>query len=698
MTARTKYCLILITVIAFYVGASAAQVSNSNSNSSTQTQRGTISGIVVRAGSGEPVRKALVSLRVVNQAATGLAPANTNTQQTQQRGAQEAQGQQGNRGQGNGNRGQQQGGNGGNNNGGGRQGQQNRGGGPGQSSLSTGDDGAFVFSNVNPGQYRVSVERDGYIRQEFGQRSWTGPGTIITVAPGQMLNNVSFQLVPAGTIAGRIVDEHGEALAGIQVQALSYTYRDGNRTLTPSRQVQTNDLGEYRLYWLTPGEYYVTAIPNNALDRLLQTVATIDLASVARGGNAREALAQAVRQPTSTTAAPEESYAPTYFPGAIDPDAAAPVKLAAAAEIRGIDFTLKPVRTLKLRGRVIAVDVPLTAQQLQAQAQQQQQAQAQRGGRGGGGGRGGPGGGSNILDLLGGRGGARGVQVLALRNDAPAAGGRGGGRRGGPAGVQNRASVGADGTFEISNVIPGSYTVIGVQQANNQVFSAQAKVEAAGADVDNITLALRPGISISGQIYVDGQTPPQNFRMEQLRVTLSPVDDVPLGNANAQVKADGTFVLNNVGAMTYRVSINGLGNGSYLAAGRYGNAEALNDLLQAGDQSLPLALQLGFSPGRVDGVVNDNRDQPYPGVTCVLVPAARNRIDLYKTASTDQYGRFTFANVVPGDYKVFAWEDIPQGAYMDSAYVSKFDDRGIAAHVEKGGGVSVQVRVIPAER
>ena len=35
---------------------------------------------------------------------------------------------------------------------------------------------------------------------------------------------------------------------------------------------------------------------------------------------------------------------------------------------------------------------------------------------------------------------------------------------------------------------------------------------------------------------------------------------------------------------------------------------------------------------------------------------------------------------------------------MDSAYVSKFDDRGIAAHVEKGGGVSVQVRVIPAER
>ena len=80
-----------------------------------------------------------------------------------------------------------------------------------------------------------------------------------------------------------------------------------------------------------------------------------------------------------------------------------------------------------------------------------------------------------------------------------------------------------------------------------------------------------------------------------------------------------------------------------------------------------------------------------------MVPAARNRIDLYKTASTDQYGRFTFSNVAPGDYRVFAWEDIPPGVYMDVAYVARFEDRGIAAHVKQGAGVSVQVRVIPAE-
>jgi hypothetical protein len=234
-------------------------------------------------------------------------------------------------------------------------------------------------------------------------------------------------------------------------------------------------------------------------------------------------------------------------------------------------------------------------------------------------------------------------------------------------------------------------------QTSGVLFSAETRVEAAGADVDSIALTLAPAISISGQVYLDGQTAPQNFQMQQLRVTLTPLEDLPLGNATGQVQPDGTFVINNVAAMTYRVSVSGLGGSSYLAAGRYGNAEALNDLLHAGPAAEPLYVQVGFTPGSISGAVHDNKEQPYPGVNVVLVPAARNRIDLYKTASTDQYGNFAFANVPPGDYKVFAWEDIPAGAYMDPGYVAKFEDKGIAAHLEKGGGATAQVRVIPSD-
>jgi hypothetical protein len=425
------------------------------------------------------------------------------------------------------------------------------------------------------------------------------------------------------------------------------------------------------------------------LDRLIQTVANADLRGILRGGDVAGDLGNIVQglrggSPSTTATAPEESYAPMYFPGSIDPETAATVKLAAAAEIRGIDFTLKPVRTVTVRGRVIASEVPpATAQQQPPPAPQ---GQGQRGNRGGGGGGGRGGRGGDILQALGnGRGGA---QVLLLRS------GTGGGR--GEIG-QNRAAVGADGTFQIANVIPGSYNVVALQPGASQVLSAVAKVEVGGADVDNVTLALRPGISVSGQIYIDGAAPPQNFRMEQVRVTLNAVEDVPLGNSNTQVKADGTFVLNNVAPMTYRINVGGLGSGGYLAAARYGSADALTDLLQPGDQSLPLSLQIGFAPGRVEGTVVDGRDQPFPGVNCVLVPSARKRTELYRTASTDQYGRCAFANVIPGDYKIFAWEDIPQGAYMDAAYISRFEDRGLVARVEKNGLVSTQIRVIPSE-
>ena len=589
MCMRLRF-LALFPILAFAIVADAQ----------TQTQAPlptSISGRVLRAGGGDPLKKAVVTLRAVGTAQNNPPGGDLNAVFQQQQGR-----------------------------------QQNR-----NQSVTTRDDGTFVFNNVAPGQYRVSVERDGYINQEYGQRSFNGTGTVITLGAGQRLNSIDFQMSPAGTIAGKILDEDGEPVTGIQVQALSYQYRNGVPTLMPSRQVQTNDLGEYRLYWLSPGDYYVSALPN----------------------------------PRRGQVAVEGAYAPSYFPGGIDPERAAPVGLAAAAEVRGIDFILRPVATVKVSGRVI-MPTPTTSTAPPAPAIGQ---------RGGGG---------RAQGLL--RGAAAPQVMLVPSNVRPGGGAivraiQGGGR----------GNVAADGTFEISNVIPGSYTVIAIQNQENRLFMANARVEVADADVGNITLALRPGVDVPGQIFIEGQTtPPPQFSMERVRVTLNSAEQLPIGNANAQVKADGSFVFPNVATIGYRVNIGGLPAGAYLLAGRYGGADALNGPLQISDQNLPLQLQIGFTPGRVDGTVSDTRDQAFAGAMCVLIPSARNRIDLYKTATTDQYGKFSFANVPPGDYKLFAWEDIPQGAYLDSVYLGRFEERGRAIRVEKSGSVTMQIRVIPA--
>jgi len=144
----------------------------------------------------------------------------------------------------------------------------------------------------------------------------------------------------------------------------------------------------------------------------------------------------------------------------------------------------------------------------------------------------------------------------------------------------------------------------------------------------------------------------------------------------------------------YRVTVQGLPTGAYVIAGRFGSTDALGEPLQV-DQSAQLALQVGFSPGQVGVSVTDSVGQPFSGAITVLIPSVRNRTDLYKQATSDQSGQVTFTGVAPGDYKIIAWEDVPQGAYLNADYVQPFEDRGTSVHVDRTSSISAQLKVIP---
>ena len=72
-------------------------------------------------------------------------------------------------------------------------------------------------------------------------------------------------MTPTGAISGRILNRYGEPVGNANVQALRYTYQEGRRTLTPIQTTRSNDLGEYRLFWMTPGQYVISAQPVDAL-------------------------------------------------------------------------------------------------------------------------------------------------------------------------------------------------------------------------------------------------------------------------------------------------------------------------------------------------------------------------------------------------------------------------------------------------
>src|SRR5262245_22868610 len=126
------------------------------------------------------------------------------------------------------------------------------------------DDGRFTIRDIEPGEYRLQVQSARFGTAAYGQRKPDGPGSILTIGPGQRLADLKVSLIPSGTIAGRITGRSGEPLAYANVQALKAVYQGGKRVYSVAQSTTTDDRGDYRLFWLTSGKYIVVAGPRSS--------------------------------------------------------------------------------------------------------------------------------------------------------------------------------------------------------------------------------------------------------------------------------------------------------------------------------------------------------------------------------------------------------------------------------------------------
>jgi Carboxypeptidase regulatory-like domain len=180
--------------------------------------------------------------------------------------------------------------------------------------------GHFVLKDIEPGRYHLWAARTGYVRQQYGERGANMPGTTLSLSPGQQVRDISFHLIRAAVISGHIYDDDGDPIEGAQVNALKYSYFQGRRRLMPAGGwAHTDDLGEYRLYGLSPGQYIISAGQNSS-------------------GMGNEA--------------GRPGFAPAYYPGTADPADATPVTVRGGDDFPGVDFNLQLVRTVSVSGRV----------------------------------------------------------------------------------------------------------------------------------------------------------------------------------------------------------------------------------------------------------------------------------------------------------------------------------------------------------
>lgn len=125
---------------------------------------------------------------------------------------------------------------------------------PIQKSIQAGGGGEFQFTGLDKSRYIIRAEKPGFtVIIPQGQPNMTHVDLTASIS------GLQLPLSPLGVIEGKVVDQNGEPLRGVNIVALQPRIEDGRRETDSVRSVASDDRGLYRLWNLRPGRYYIKA-------------------------------------------------------------------------------------------------------------------------------------------------------------------------------------------------------------------------------------------------------------------------------------------------------------------------------------------------------------------------------------------------------------------------------------------------------
>ena len=126
-------------------------------------------------------------------------------------------------------------------------------------------DGKFSFKQIRSGTWCIGAAKAGglYSPVEYQQRGAKSRGIAVPIADNQQIHDIKLAMPRTGSISGRVFDFNGEPMGHARVEVMEAFYESGQKRLYTLNAVQTNDLGEFSLFWLPPGEYFVSAVPED---------------------------------------------------------------------------------------------------------------------------------------------------------------------------------------------------------------------------------------------------------------------------------------------------------------------------------------------------------------------------------------------------------------------------------------------------
>lgn len=533
--------------------------------------------------------------------------------------------------------------------------------------------GQFSFPRLPAGNYQLSISHNQFLPLSYGQRRFGGQGTYIVLAEGQQLT-VKPAMYRGGVISGTVLSPDGEPMQGVQVRGWRYVRVNGFKRLQGQGYAQTDDRGTYRMFSLQPGDYLISATPNPDYSSSLTSQTEQTERAIATGQILPPTIPggpPTVSVPIPPPPAPgqmniQPQFLPTFSPSSPAPAGAALVTVVVGEERSSVDVVTRLIQATAVQVELmtplesgVSVQMQLLSDDPATESSEIGMTRADTNGRA----------------FF--RGVRPGKYILLAQTVAE----------------PPRVTI-------VNGAVPAQPQQMPVLKDDQKLFG-RATVNVDGDPLTQVSLSLQPGKKISGLVVFEMKQPPDLTRARMtVSVTAAPSPQNIYSNgppAQAHVEPDGRFTLS--GVMPGRYMLRTGGGGGLLRSATSGGQDTLDFALEVPvDRDVTnLLLTMTDAATELSGILTDTAGKPAPDYM-IIAASAESRYWLPGSrrivlARPGPDGRYAFRALPPGQYFIAAVIDPEQGIQFDPEFLKEVAGATISITIAEGAKLTQDLRV-----